>query len=97
VNTKEHPDKHFHFKAETSEYYTTVTGRFAGRADSSLPDTFDWGLKGLLSYDINQHIPTYCGSCWVYASVSSLANSNSRFRSRRSFFGSSSSELWHCR
>jgi cathepsin X len=73
VNTKEHRDKHFHSKAETSEYYT-VTGRFAGRADSSLPDAFDWGSKGLLTYDINQHIPTYCGSCWAHAAVSTLAD-----------------------
>ena len=74
VNTKENREKHFYSKAETSEYYTTVSGRFAGRADTSLPDAFDWGSKGLLTYDLNQHIPVYCGSCWAHASVSTLAD-----------------------
>ena len=35
-------------------------------ADEEVPNFFDWRPSGLLSTDLNQHIPTYCGSCWYY-------------------------------
>ncbi|CAM9445034.1 unnamed protein product [Ectocarpus sp. 8 AP-2014] len=41
--------------------------------ESSLPDTFDWSDVDGRSYLLpswNQHIPTYCGSCYVHAALS---------------------------
>jgi len=41
---------------------------------ATLPDSWCWKSKGLLSTDLNQHIPVYCGSCWAHAAMSSLAD-----------------------
>ena len=39
-------------------------------SDAELPQAFDWSTKGpggssLITKSLNQHIPQYCGSCWV--------------------------------
>lgn len=39
-----------------------------------LPASWDYRPLGLLTTDLNQHIPTYCGSCWAHASISSIAD-----------------------
>jgi cathepsin X len=39
-----------------------------------LPTSFDYRTKGLLTADLNQHIPTYCGSCWAHSAMSSIAD-----------------------
>lgn len=39
-----------------------------------VPTAWDWRKKGLLTTDLNQHIPQYCGSCWAHASVSTIAD-----------------------
>ena len=46
-----------------------------------LPDSLDWGAYeasgrtwNLLSWNKNQHIPEYCGSCWAHGTTSSLAD-----------------------
>ena len=41
---------------------------------TDLPASWDWREKGLMSTDLNQHIPVYCGSCWAHAAFSSLAD-----------------------
>lgn len=41
---------------------------------SELPANFDYRPLGLLTTDLNQHIPTYCGSCWAHAAMSSIAD-----------------------
>lgn len=39
-----------------------------------LPESLDYRTKGLLTTDLNQHIPVYCGSCWAHAAMSSIAD-----------------------
>jgi cathepsin X len=39
-----------------------------------LPENFDYRTKGLLTTDLNQHIPVYCGSCWAHSAMSSIAD-----------------------
>lgn len=41
---------------------------------AQLPASFDYRPLGLLTADLNQHIPTYCGSCWAHATMSSIAD-----------------------
>jgi len=40
----------------------------------NLPVSYDLRTMGLLTTDLNQHIPTYCGSCWAHAPMSSIAD-----------------------
>jgi len=41
---------------------------------SDLPTNYDLRGTGLLTTDLNQHIPTYCGSCWAHAALSSIGD-----------------------
>ncbi len=34
-----------------------------------LPTSWDWRKLGLMTTDLNQHIPQYCGSCWAHAAT----------------------------
>jgi len=53
---------------------TAPTGEELVALDT-LPKHWDWrnvGGKNLVSSDINQHIPQYCGSCWIHGTVGAL-------------------------
>lgn len=39
-----------------------------------LPAELDYRKLGLLTLDLNQHIPVYCGSCWAHSAMSSIAD-----------------------
>jgi len=41
---------------------------------AELPSELDYRKDGLLTMDLNQHIPSYCGSCWAHAAFSSIAD-----------------------
>jgi cathepsin X len=51
-----------------------VRSRRPSFAKEDLPENWDYRTQGLLTSDLNQHIPTYCGSCWAHAALSSIAD-----------------------
>eukprot|EP01031_Cornospumella_fuschlensis_P024773 gene24773-29936_t len=51
-----------------------VKTRLQYKSAAELPTNWDYREKGLLTADLNQHIPVYCGSCWAHAAFSSIAD-----------------------
>ena len=44
---------------------------------NNMPDEFSWYAfhgKGLLTQNHNQHIPNYCGACWLFSGAAMLAD-----------------------
>lgn len=53
---------------------TTLTGQEL-LAETALPGAFDWrNVEGrsFVTPDLNQHIPIYCGGCWIHGATHSL-------------------------
>lgn len=44
------------------------------KTKAQLPASYDLRSLGMLTADLNQHIPTYCGSCWAHAAFSSISD-----------------------
>lgn len=44
------------------------------KTKAELPTAWDFRPMGLMTEDLNQHIPTYCGSCWAHSAFSSIAD-----------------------
>ena len=44
-------------------------------SEAAIPASFDWRNvdgRSLVTADVNQHIPTYCGSCWIHGTIAAL-------------------------
>jgi hypothetical protein len=44
---------------------------------ANLPPRVDWrniNGRNMVTKNLNQHIPTYCGSCWAHGAMSSLTD-----------------------
>lgn len=51
--------------------------KYEGRFEKNLPPKFSWlnfGGENYLTKSMNQHLPTYCGSCWAVSAVTVLAD-----------------------
>lgn len=54
-----------------------VTSLRSHELPQDVPDEWDWGSvngTNFLTLPRNQHLPTYCGSCWAHAATSSLSD-----------------------
>ena len=56
---------------------SVVTGPTGWQMPGAVPDAFDWrNVKGtdFTTWNKNQHIPVYCGSCWAQGTTSALSD-----------------------
>jgi len=65
-SSKDWLPRHFKLTMPTAEELVVV---------NELPRHWDWRNvdgKSLVCSDVNQHIPQYCGSCWIHGTVAAL-------------------------
>jgi len=73
----EEEDKPCRFRAFSQVPFQVKTTPYAHETLESVPETVDWrNMNGVnyMSWNKNQHIPRYCGSCWAQATTSALAD-----------------------
>jgi cathepsin X len=67
-----------------------VTTKLQTKSAAELPAAFSWKSVDGVNYVTrmrNQHIPTYCGSCWAHGTVSSIADRIKIDRMRKGLVG----------
>ena len=67
------PELHTHLKLATAQQHHPEPHTYA----LGLPKAFSWanvGGRSLLTKNLNQHVPQYCGSCWAHGALSALAD-----------------------
>lgn len=65
--------KHIH----NENFKPHVTSELPKIPLTDLPTSYWWGnVNGVnyLTYQRNQHIPIYCGSCWAFSATSALSD-----------------------
>ena len=70
----EYKSKNHFNKTNKHNYSNYVIDIFNNK---NIPDAFTWNNvnnKSYLTRILNQHIPRYCGSCWVHGAISALAD-----------------------
>jgi cathepsin X len=66
-----------HMPEHNQRSYVTSPEPWRSMDLTALPTDVDWrnfNGQNLVSKDLNQHIPQYCGSCWAHGAMSSLAD-----------------------
>ena len=66
---------HGHVVEHTARSAPLILSALPHEVIDSVPDSFDWrSVNGvsLVTTDVNQHVPVYCGSCWVHGTLAAL-------------------------
>jgi len=61
----------------TRKSHVVNTPPYMNMRKQDIPSSVDWrnvNGQNLVTKDLNQHIPVYCGSCWAHGTMSSLAD-----------------------
>nr|AIG56166.1 secreted protein [Achlya hypogyna] len=65
----------------------TVTPAQQHEIDNVLPSAFDWCEQGVCGPSWNQHIPQYCGSCYLHGSLSAAQDRIKILHAKKGFTG----------